>query len=152
MDKLAGNNSRISHPSIILSLWVYVFADLKFGFMFYLLALCFDSEVWGFGWNKMIPNRFLLIRSIITIYFYRRTVNSDLAQVSFFRKVWHLLHRTKLSNIWFVNWLVYVRSSYVDPFMWLVHVFRWVQLMRPLTEGYWKAGLLVEWHFRSTSG
>ena len=38
----------------------------------------------------MIPNRFLLIPSMITIYFYRRTVKSDLAQVSFFCKVWHL--------------------------------------------------------------
>jgi len=53
----------------------------------YSFSSLLDSKVWGFGWKMVLPIRFLPIRSIITIYFMEQ-VNSDLAQVSFFRRVW----------------------------------------------------------------
>lgn len=78
-------------------------------------------ELWGFMWNTIKPNRFFCsFVAWLLFILWSKTVNSDLAQVSFFHKFGNLLYRISYISYYLkpkclVHWNAFL--SYC-PLMW----------------------------------
>lgn len=100
----------------------------------------------GFEWNKIKPIRFLLIRSICAIKFMIKQWIQTWHRSASYTKVWYLF--VQIQAILYLACLSALCSLSSLIISNVVLCFRWAPSMQLLTEGYWKAGLLVEWHFR----
>ena len=96
--------------------------------------------------NTIKPKRFLLIHSMIAIYF-MIVEWIRLGPGQLLSQVWH--SSIGPSSILYLDCFKLLLSNPSLIIPWCGLCFRWAQLMQQLIEGYQKAGLQVEWHFRS---
>jgi hypothetical protein len=104
-----------------------------------------DFEMWGLGWTRWYPTDFCSFLAWLQFIFIIEQWSQTWPRSASFAKFGIFRNKTKLSNIWFIQLI----SSHNSFLLIVVACCRWAQLMQLLTEEYWKAGLLVEWHFRN---